>query len=358
MIAYYLSYYSETLLLLILLFLSFILKPKRGELLVLFRVMITLTVLEMLVSFIGKIGNTYPYFANIFHYLRSFQILIYYIFPVLSISIIFKLYKIDIPKKAISIIIYFLLTLGIILFSLYALSGYLPKGSITFRSAILRKLVYISPFFVGTSVFYIIYKTRSVSKRAIDKFLIYIFPVNWIILTISVVALWMFAEFGTEISSVKKFNLLITDFISLIFFSIFFFKIFFESKSQRIDSATLNKIYKKINEYLDDDYNLSNQNLKIVTLTKEFKHSSNSINLACKEKTGLTFTQLLVKKRINYAKRILRDESYNNITFEAIGMMSGFKTRETFSRKFKEIEGLTLKEFKQNTGSKAKFISS
>ena len=49
--------------------------------------------------------------------------------------------------------------------------------------------------------------------------------------------------------------------------------------------------------------------------------------------------------RINHAKKLIREGKANEITLEAIGLLSGFSSRNTFLTTFKKVEGITPSAF-------------
>jgi AraC-like DNA-binding protein len=49
--------------------------------------------------------------------------------------------------------------------------------------------------------------------------------------------------------------------------------------------------------------------------------------------------------RIGHAKSLILEGRANDLTLEAIGMLSGFTNRNTFFISFKKIEGVSPKEF-------------
>ena len=50
--------------------------------------------------------------------------------------------------------------------------------------------------------------------------------------------------------------------------------------------------------------------------------------------------------RINSAKELLKNAEYEHYTIEAIGGMSGFKSKSAFNSAFKKITGYTPSEYK------------
>jgi AraC-like DNA-binding protein len=62
----------------------------------------------------------------------------------------------------------------------------------------------------------------------------------------------------------------------------------------------------------------------------------------------MTFNDYRNIFRVEHAKRLILDQQSDMITLEAVGLLSGFSNRNTFSRVFKELEGITPSAFAQN----------
>jgi len=60
-----------------------------------------------------------------------------------------------------------------------------------------------------------------------------------------------------------------------------------------------------------------------------------------REERRQTFTDYRNELRIKYAKRLIEDGKAKELTLEAIGLLSGFSTRNTFFTSFKKYEGVS-----------------
>lgn len=102
------------------------------------------------------------------------------------------------------------------------------------------------------------------------------------------------------------------------------------------------KIQKKIeNErlYLDHHINLSN-------IAQQINSNSNYVSEAINLFTGNNFSTFINKNRINFAKeKIIELSKKKNIDFDDIAEISGFNSKSHFYRVFKQITGLTPKQY-------------
>ena len=65
----------------------------------------------------------------------------------------------------------------------------------------------------------------------------------------------------------------------------------------------------------------------------------------CYQQNFVTFINAY---RIEYAKNLLNNPEKNNLTIEAIGQGSGFKSKSAFNNAFKKITGINPSDFKRN----------
>jgi YesN/AraC family two-component response regulator len=61
----------------------------------------------------------------------------------------------------------------------------------------------------------------------------------------------------------------------------------------------------------------------------------------------MSFYDLLSKYRIRAAMEYLNDTNFKHISVEGIGEMTGFKSNSNFYKRFKDLVGMTPKEFRE-----------
>ncbi|MCG8568828.1 MAG: helix-turn-helix transcriptional regulator, partial [Spirochaetes bacterium] len=96
----------------------------------------------------------------------------------------------------------------------------------------------------------------------------------------------------------------------------------------------------KINEALNENY--TNFELTINDIASETGLTSRKIATLIKEEKGLTFKQYLNKLRINHAKQLIETTDYN---LTKIAIFVGYSNSTHFYRIFKEVEGMSPKEY-------------
>jgi AraC-like DNA-binding protein len=90
--------------------------------------------------------------------------------------------------------------------------------------------------------------------------------------------------------------------------------------------------------YLDPDLNLTN-------LSEAIGTTSNKLSQVLNIKEGKSFNDFINAFRVQHAKGMMSSHLYDHFTVLAIGYDSGFSSKSTFNRAFKNLEGKTPSEF-------------
>jgi len=64
---------------------------------------------------------------------------------------------------------------------------------------------------------------------------------------------------------------------------------------------------------------------------------------------GVNFNELINRYRVEEVKRRLVDPKNDHLSLMAIGLDSGFNSKATFNRVFKQIAGMSPSQYKQQT---------
>jgi AraC-like DNA-binding protein len=108
---------------------------------------------------------------------------------------------------------------------------------------------------------------------------------------------------------------------------------------------TLENIAEKIELIMVNDKPFLSADFSFDDLVVLLAVPKNLVQRCLTEHLNTKFTDLRSHYRIRHAKELLCDISNQNITIEAIGFESGFTTRSSFYRAFKDETGITPKEF-------------
>ena len=131
-------------------------------------------------------------------------------------------------------------------------------------------------------------------------------------------------------------------------------KLSMEFNHKKNNSATIknsDKIYYEIIKLLEENKLYTDHTFTLNKLSELIDvnrtYISNIINL----KTGDSFVKLVNTYRVEEAKQMLMNEENKNLTLEAIGKSSGFKSTSSFYRVFKKETGVTPSFFIKNKNS-------
>jgi len=104
----------------------------------------------------------------------------------------------------------------------------------------------------------------------------------------------------------------------------------------------------KINAYLTKEKPYLNPEFDMADLAKAVGAVQKEVSFACKHLLHKKFTDLRTQLRIEHAKRLLSNGVSGNTTIDAIGTISGFKSRSTFYEAFKTETGMTPSQYLEN----------
>lgn len=111
-----------------------------------------------------------------------------------------------------------------------------------------------------------------------------------------------------------------------------------EQKSDYIQ--TIEKHFKEVKPYL-------NPTIRMPELARSLNIPRHIFSALINEHYQMNFFNLINQHRVEYAKTLLKDEANQSYTLETIGEMAGFNSRSTFNKCFREMAGMSPKEFQQ-----------
>ncbi len=90
--------------------------------------------------------------------------------------------------------------------------------------------------------------------------------------------------------------------------------------------------------YLQQDFNLAQLSVLVNTPVHHLAYYFREIR-------QMSFTDFRNRWRVNHAKNLILEGKFNDLTLEAIGLLSGFTSRNTFLNAFKKAEGISPNAF-------------
>ncbi|MFD0714228.1 response regulator [Paenibacillus sp. GCM10027626] len=106
------------------------------------------------------------------------------------------------------------------------------------------------------------------------------------------------------------------------------------------DGRSYSPIVKQIIDYINGQYN---RNINLASVADYFGVSQSYVSRTIYAATGVHFTDLVSRTRIEVAKQLLKNAKYK---VNEVGDMVGFSNYSYFYQVFKRVEGISPKEFK------------
>ena len=132
--------------------------------------------------------------------------------------------------------------------------------------------------------------------------------------------------------------------VLLVALGFFFFKqkgILKKRKNFPKTSELIDQLFQKVTKSMMDDKLYLNPGLTISKLAVLLEETPQKVSETIKIKTEQSFYTFVNKHRVEEAKRLLKDTNYSSYSIVSIGLESGFNSKATFNRVFKNETGMT-----------------
>ena len=117
-----------------------------------------------------------------------------------------------------------------------------------------------------------------------------------------------------------------------------------EETTLAISDDDSTRLMRRINELIESKQLYLNSNLKVSDIADAFKLHRNDISACINSQTGCSFSQYINRYRIDYAKKLMREQS--DLKVSSLWMECGFGSEQTFFKAFRTATGLSPKEWK------------
>lgn len=130
-----------------------------------------------------------------------------------------------------------------------------------------------------------------------------------------------------------------------------------EQLHQKYFSSNLNekerrRIVLKIEQLDLEEFFFLNSTLDLKTFCEMIDERPHYVSQVFSEEFATSFSNFINKKRIEYAKNMLRDPGYDNLKILAIAFESGFNNNVTFHKAFVKFCGMTPGKFRKQSRKK------
>lgn len=118
-----------------------------------------------------------------------------------------------------------------------------------------------------------------------------------------------------------------------------------------LKNDTYKAIIDKAKQHIESDELYKKEKLTLGELSKSISSNPKYLSQAINGYLQLSFVDFINSYRVEEAKKLMLDKTNANLTLEAIGLMSGFKSKSAFFRAFKKAVQLTPNQFLKSKSS-------
>ncbi|MFD2568490.1 helix-turn-helix domain-containing protein [Pseudotenacibaculum haliotis] len=132
------------------------------------------------------------------------------------------------------------------------------------------------------------------------------------------------------------------------------FKKYFLSKSLKesgVDLTTQKAVRKHLQQLFDEEKIYIDSELSLDKLSKLLELEKSLVSKLLRETYKKGYNEFINEYRIEEFKRLLHNSQYQNYDLVGLANESGFKSKATFFRVFKELEGMTPNQYKKKITS-------
>lgn len=117
---------------------------------------------------------------------------------------------------------------------------------------------------------------------------------------------------------------------------------------RRVPQKTLNALREQIWRVLVVRRMFRDKAFTVAKLAELLGTNTRYVAATIQLKWGMNYASFVNKHRIEYAKTLLRDARYANLTMQDVADMAGFANRQSFHSAFKKCVGISPKAFKES----------
>lgn len=116
-------------------------------------------------------------------------------------------------------------------------------------------------------------------------------------------------------------------------------------QTNELSGPLVESIYTLAHTYIKEKKIFLNVKITLPDLAFQLNVPAYQLSQAINRKSGLNFNDFINRFRIEHCREVLLDEKYQHFTMEAIGELSGFRSRQTLIKSFKKFYNLTPSEY-------------
>ena len=118
-----------------------------------------------------------------------------------------------------------------------------------------------------------------------------------------------------------------------------------------LTDAEIQGLIERLEAHLDQDHPYLEAGVTLRTIAANLETTPNRLSQAINQGTGRNFHELINERRVEAFKRMVRDPGNRHRTLLAVAFDSGFSSKSSFNRIFKQIAGMSPREYVGSAGS-------
>ena len=119
-------------------------------------------------------------------------------------------------------------------------------------------------------------------------------------------------------------------------------------RNSGLKEEDINRIFEKLEDYITQNKPYLDENLNLFTLAQQIDVSTNQLSQVINQKTSSNFFNYINQYRIEAVKQKLKDPAFEHYSILAVGFDCGFRSKSSFNKIFKDLEGITPSEYQKN----------
>ncbi|MCU0471027.1 MAG: helix-turn-helix domain-containing protein [Arcicella sp.] len=119
-------------------------------------------------------------------------------------------------------------------------------------------------------------------------------------------------------------------------------------RNSGLNGTNIEQIFEKLEIHLEQNKPYLDENLNLFTLAQQIQVTSNQLSQVINQKTSSNFFNYINRYRIEAVKTMLKDPVFAHYSILGVGFECGFRSKSSFNKIFKDLEGITPSEYQKN----------
>jgi AraC-like DNA-binding protein len=119
-------------------------------------------------------------------------------------------------------------------------------------------------------------------------------------------------------------------------------------RNSGLKEEDIERIFRELETHIEQNKPFFDENLNLFTLAQQVGVTTNQLSQVINQKTSSNFFNYINRYRIEAVKQKLKDPAFAHYSILAIGFECGFRSKSSFNKIFKDLEGITPSEFQKN----------